>query len=425
MPFGFNIWPSGSSEHADGTQDISMEDLMSNPWFFLEGNYGKEYLAKNPTCLDRNLSGAIDEQRVQIWDFFFPLSAFEKLFNEGEAKAIKEINESIEKQKSNLERQIKRATYDNDKRRTLIAEMDELDLKKEQDKDQLRLLFSQLRDKIPNPVSKEVVQKFFDEDKEKLQKEATQQVAVGQDLVSVDLFDKNLANQPIKGYLTFISPAELQAPERIPGQYRHLSTNTTKKKILEGLGLTGDSTTAATSLSPKPDLVKHLQAKQNAENEVGNIDIFFGVYHFEYLIVLDYTVIIYSFFYDFILGQIHAVHSTEIYYQDIIAIEYTHEERIIPLSYENDSKVIEIPNIPAIQFLLTGGKTKSILFSNREYFTHQFKHIKSSEQSKKKQIDMIVKRAREEAQAVIKVIRKHIRDQKRTQISSPPKISDK
>jgi hypothetical protein len=282
----------------------------------------------------------------------------------------------------------------------------------------------QLKRQVPCPPSDDEINQLLKYDLEKLKKECLRKSSVGNRLAEISVFNEEGEEKRVDNPIIFISSGELQEIGKIPLSYKpplltfiERASEAFKSTIFSHLDKMPDA------LKPisKPDMVKHFLARRHTNAKQHN-ELYFGVYYMEYLMILDDMIILYSFFYDFITGQKVGDRITEIYYEDIVAIEQCREDRIIPLYYDDknsddknsdDKNSIEIPNVPMFRLILPSGNSHSVSFVNRSYFVNLFERLAKKEDSLPKMIDEQTIMANTAlADAAINVLRKYLREHK-------------
>ncbi len=157
-----------------------------------------------------------------------------------------------------------------------------------------------------------------------------------------------------KNPIPIIGPGELQHSDRIPRQY-----------------------TAQIDL----DLNKHLTARR-AYYFDDYIEVLYGVYYLEHILIADDMLATYGLFYDFIRGKESSEQTTEQYYKDVVAIQTTKEFREI--SVGSDSKhphIIYLDDAPTFTLSLADGEKRTVTFVNENYFKGIKEKIDISEDS--------------------------------------------
>ena len=356
-----------------------------------------------------------------------------------EEKHFAYINDSIEKQISDLSSQIKMEKEQIEKLKIDIKHIDneienkknevsnlktniqEIQSKKDkviQDLNDYSANFKntveKLKQGIPSTPNIKTIDSLFRNDLKHLQKKCVREAADELKIIDLTIFDKNKDEIPLKGFMKFVGPGELQSPDRIPTSYTPININLGKKaaETLKSL-LRISSDNRLETIKPNPNHIKHLLARKMPEKEEGGYEIFYGVYHIEFLVLMEDNFMLYSFFYDFITGETIAEIISEVYYKDIIALEQRSEERVIPLSYQEDSGTLEIANIPTLRLILPGSESRTITFANKEYFIGHFMGKSGVKREKvQEHVDKVVEEAKKIAHAAVNIIRRHIRNKK-------------
>jgi hypothetical protein len=194
--------------------------------------------------------------------------------------------------------------------------------------------------------------------------------------------------------LPFISPGQLQDQSRIPLPYQlpqrgslteqigvlgqRLRNNSERRELLEKardltnklVGTIKSTKNDAPSENifeapPLSDRARHLLARQLTTDENTSY-LLHGVYYIEYLFIAKSMLVHHGFFYDFILDRTIADRTTELFLQDIVAIEKSLEYRLLPKRFDNEETIL-IEDAPMISITLPSGDQRSFTFATHAY----------------------------------------------------------
>lgn len=206
-------------------------------------------------------------------------------------------------------------------------------------KNYLKQEIKELRKRIPKPPSTAVVSQWLFEHLAQVVEDAKIKTGlIGKDLVNVD------GPNPIP----FSGPGELQDPKRFPPTFNKFRASDDENF----------------------DIKKHLIARRAFVNPSGEIDVLYGMYYLECILIARDMLATYGLFYDFITGKSHAIETTEQYYDDVVAIVITNEFRWIKKSV-NGSKTgndIYVEDAPTFTMSLASGESRTVTFVNDKYF---------------------------------------------------------
>jgi hypothetical protein len=186
-----------------------------------------------------------------------------------------------------------------------------------------------LKQQIPTPPSGNLVREWLNEYLLALVEKAKSATGLGNRLVDI----KSPNPIPVFG------PGELQHPDRFPPNFQDFNS----------------------------DLRKHLIARRAFQLQDQRIDVLYGIYYLEYILIADNMLATYGLFYDFITGKTHGVETTEQYYKDVVAIVVTSEFRWIEQN-ENDIKSLYVEDAPTFTLSLASGEHRTVTFVNEKYF---------------------------------------------------------
>jgi len=203
----------------------------------------------------------------------------------------------------------------------------------------LKLEIKELKRQIPNPPFDPDVYSWFIEHLKEVVEDSKR--ATG--LISSNLIDIDSENPiPVFG------PGELQNPERFPPTFTEINA-------------TDDINF---------DIKKHLTARRAIELPDGKIDVLYGIYYLECILIAKDMLATYGLFFDFITGKSHAVETTEQYYKDVVSIIITNEFRWIEKN-ENEqtgSRGLYVEDAPTFILSLASGENRTVTFVNEKYF---------------------------------------------------------
>ena len=162
------------------------------------------------------------------------------------------------------------------------------------------------------------------------------------------LISSNLIDIDSQNPIPVFGPGELQNPERFPPTFTEINA-------------TDDINF---------DIKKHLTARRYYELPDGKIDVLYGIYYFECILIAKDMLATYGLFFDFITGKSHAIETTEQYYKDVVSIIITNEFRWIEKN-ENDQsegKGLYVEDAPTFILSLASGENRTVTFVNEKYF---------------------------------------------------------
>lgn len=198
-----------------------------------------------------------------------------------------------------------------------------------------------LKRQIPPPPSDIQVREWLRQDFLMLWSKSKEVTALSNRLINIESNKVDQDGNPLKfpNPVAVVGPAELQRPERIPLVFTR-----------------------------SIDLSKHFSARRSfyMPNE-NKVEVLYGVYYLEHILIADDMLATYGLFYDFITGKFHAEEITEQYYKDVVAISTTHEFREIALSIgDKESKYVE--DAPTFTLSLASGEHRTVTFVSEKYF---------------------------------------------------------
>jgi hypothetical protein len=278
-----------------------------------------------------------------------------------------------------------------------------------------------LEKQIPLPPSGDQFNAWLEADLEALERSCKRYVAAGTKLKPIPLYGAEGEEVGVgKNPIVFISPGVLQEPAEIPLPYAppqfnvlQRASETLKLKIADRFA--GKELPDRLHPIPISDRAKHLLARQYAMTSDG-YKVYFGVYHIKYLMIMPNMTILYSLFFDFISGKTIGDKITEVYYQDIVAIEHGREYRLIPLNYDDKAEMLEVADLPFFSLLLPGGESRTVTFANHAYLASVVAELGSRQNelavASQRFIDDSVTEAKQKADAAIGNLRQHLREHK-------------
>jgi hypothetical protein len=271
-----------------------------------------------PSRTDRDkLIKSDDPARVQIWDYFFRIKKEDVgIPQQKEINATRKIlkDENLQINKNEISTRVKRIK-------------------------QLEHDLELLRRQIPTSPSDSIVRQWFTEHLDGIIEDS--KIATG--LLSHRLIDIGSQNP-----IPLFGPGELQNPERFPPTFTDINT-------ADDINF---------------DIKKHLTARRAVELPNGIINVLFGVYYFECVLIANDMLATYGLFFDFITGKSHAIKITEQYYRDVVSIAMTTEFRWIEKnrSEKGESRRVYVDDAPTFTISLASGEKLTVTFINEKYF---------------------------------------------------------
>lgn len=228
-----------------------------------------------------------------------------------------------------------------------------------------------LRRQVPEICTDNEIRKWLAEDIKRLSEEAVRKAGTRGKLVRTKLSNED---EPI----VIKTPAELQKP--IPNAL-----------------LT-------------PDRQQHLTARRIALfNDQSTMEIFFGVYCIDFIMITNEALSTYRCFYDFILGgDPYVEHISEYYYDGVVQISEATDSRKIELDRRQPVTIEDSPNLI---LALSSGDVRKIAFVNDTYVDVMLKYFQKTHLSRLVTGNWVEKGAHE-ADIVLKVIRAKLHDHK-------------
>lgn len=290
--------------------------------------------------------------------------------------------------------------------------------------DNLYAYIEHLHAQKPIPPTDAQVKLWLEEDLKRLQQESIERTSL-----TIDDFvhyEDDGTEKTIENPVVFVSPGEIQNPERIPPPYRPTVVSEARPtSVLPNPMIESLSSMAANAVShrlqpqPIPDLAKHLLATKQVE---GDYEKFFGVYYIQYLIVGQDMLVLHNFFFDFIMNKVTGERITEQYYQDVTSLEQSKEHRTIPVEY-GSLETLEIEDAPTIGLTLPSGDHHYVTFVNETYLkgitTKYIGEDGIAMEMQKKRMDELevfarteADKERQKADASLGVLRHHLRHHK-------------
>lgn len=208
-------------------------------------------------------------------------------------------------------------------------------------KSALRNEIKLLKQQIPKPPSDLKVRDWLQEDFLMLWNKSKEVTALSNRLINIESNKVDIDGRHLKfpNPVAVVGPAELQHPDKIPLMFEK-NTN----------------------------LKKHFSARRSFYMSLENkVEVLYGVYYLEHILIADNMLATYGLFFDFITGKFHSEEITEQYYKDVVAISTTHEFREIMLSYgDKQNKYVE--DAPTFTLSLASGEHRTVTFVSEKYF---------------------------------------------------------
>lgn len=284
----------------------------------------------------------------------------------------------------------------------------------------LKAQIDALKRKMPILPSDEEIRQWLETDLERLQQESIISTGLANRLAQIAFPTDEGEQLEVPNPLIFISPGELQDPERIPPPFRPVQLSSDTDQIAQFVkpGALGqvrnlllnsrpwEQITHALQPKPTPDRARHLLARREISTNNRGYEVLFGVYYIEYLLVAQDMVTMHGFFFDFITGKTTADKITEQYYRDIVAIEKSKEFRTIPMGY-NSNKTMDIEDAPAFSLTLPSGERRTVTLVNQEYLIGLAKNKLA--QDEVQDIYEISEQAKKNAETAVKTLRYYLR----------------
>ena len=204
----------------------------------------------------------------------------------------------------------------------------------------LKLEIKELKKQLPIPPSGVEVRQWLMEHLTVLVEESKRATGLGNRLINIE------SQNPIPVF----GPGELQDPERFPPTFTEIN--------------------AADDINF--DIKKHLTARRAFVLPDGRIDVLYGIYYIEYILIADDMLATYGLFYDFITGKSHGIEITEQYYRDVVSIIITNEFRWIEKNEsgqdESKKRALYVEDAPTFTLSLASGENRTVTFVNEKYF---------------------------------------------------------
>jgi len=259
----------------------------------------------------------------------------------------------------------------------------EAHVKSEMDrKNTLKEMIKMLQKQIPERPDGIDVYNWVSEDFNRLRKRSQERTALGNDLLKIasgrdDDINNGLMDNPIQ----ILGPAELQNYEKIP-QF-------------------------VISRDMNPDLNKHLSAKRSYKLDDGSINVVYGFYYLEHLLIAEDMLATYGLFFDFITGRYYAEQMTEQYFKDVVAIQITNEFRHIYLDSEDRRNIVYVEEAPTFTLSLASGENRTMTFTSEDYLME----IREKIDIEKEDVAKIygVKKTRKDIENMIRALRAQLR----------------
>jgi hypothetical protein len=289
----------------------------------------------------------------------------------------------------------------------------------------LERAIEKLKRQLPEPPSDDTVRQWLQEDLDRLEQQAQVRVAAGTRLQAIASYDETTSTERVTDLIRIVSPGRIQDATRLPLSYLPPQIGAARElfdQVVAGIDIKGNQ--LAQWIRPKtvPDRGKHLLAKRLLQTDQGLV-ILYGVYYVDLLMILDDMMILHSFFFDFVSGKTTAERTTEVYYEDIVALETSQEYRAIPLQYTDDpNAALILEDVPVLSLILSNGERHTVSFVNEAYLRGLLKHIEAEVSSPlrldRNHVDLYVERSvletAQTADDAIKVLRAQVRQHKAT-----------
>lgn len=238
----------------------------------------------------------------------------------------------------------------------------------------LKLEIKGLKKQIPKIPSGSVVRQWLEVHLIELLEESKRVTGLGNRLISID------SQNPIPVF----GPGELQNPDRFPPTFKDINAS-------DDINF---------------DVRKHLTARRAFEFADGRIDVLYGIYYLEYILIADDMLATHGLFYDFITGKSHAIKTTEQYYEDVVSIVITNEFRWIEKG-ESENKSLYVEDAPTFTLSLASGESRTVTFVNEKYFLEIKDKIDVAEENISK--IYLIQDSRTYADNAIKALRHQLR----------------
>jgi hypothetical protein len=240
----------------------------------------------------------------------------------------------------------------------------------------LKLQIKTLKKQIPQPPPDMDVYQWFVEHLKMVIEDSKQ--ATG--LLSHNLIDIDSQNPiPVFG------PGELQNPKRFPPTFTEINAP-------DDINF---------------DIKKHLTARRAVEIPDGGIDVLYGIYYLECILIAKDMLATYGLFYDFITGKTHAIETTEQYYKDVVSIVITNEFRWIEKNEKRKGRALYVEDAPTFILSLASGENRTVTFVNEKYFLEIKDRIDVLEENISK--IFLIHASRKYADNAIKALRHRLR----------------
>jgi hypothetical protein len=190
----------------------------------------------------------------------------------------------------------------------------------------LRAQLEILRSQVPTPPDDEEIHQLLKDDVARLTEQASERSGLVARLLSL----RNTENP-----LCILGPAELQERQRIPKLFTRY-----------------------------PDRKKHLKAQRFALMEDGKFEDFYGVYNLEFILIAEDMLGTYGCFFDFITGRVTGEHTSEQYYDDVVAISTRREFREVEIGDIS----VPVEDAPTFSMSLSSGERRQVTFASPSYF---------------------------------------------------------
>jgi len=234
----------------------------------------------------------------------------------------------------------KREIRDLKRRSALLHDLHNIKIKESVErKNFLKSEIKELKKQIPSyPRDADVYKWFLEHLETVIENSKTVTGLLGDNLIDIE------SENPIPVF----GPGELQDPERFPPTFTEINA-------------TDDINF---------DIKKHLTARRAFVLPDGKIDVLYGIYYLECILIAKDMLATYGLFYDFITDKSHAIETTEQYYKDVVSIIITNEFRWIEKTEDaqGGDRGLYIEDAPTFILSLASGENRAVTFVNEKYF---------------------------------------------------------
>ena len=167
-------------------------------------------------------------------------------------------------------------------------------------------------------------------------------------------------------------------------------------------------------LSPREvDRGKHLAAARlDFFSDKRFIDLY-GVYYVEFIIVTEDVLGNYGCFFDFITGRIYNEHTSEMYYNDVVALSTRQQYRKVDLPFFK----MTLENAPTFSLSLSSSDSIQVTYASSEYIRNWFRRLMQAQQAEFEfDASHWVRNPETTADKAIKALRAQLRKRKGTDV---------